>query len=68
MRLSRGTGLPLSLLLAAAVAATPAGGAAAADALAPLTLVLCAPGYPGNTEDAQPTMDRLARNGLIYTK
>jgi hypothetical protein len=26
----------------------------------PLTMVLCAPGYPGSTEDAQPTMDQLA--------
>ncbi|MCP3979428.1 MAG: phosphate/phosphite/phosphonate ABC transporter substrate-binding protein [bacterium] len=26
-----------------------------------LTLVACAPGYPGNTEQAQPTMDEFAR-------
>jgi len=27
----------------------------------PTTLVVCAPGYPSNTEEAQPTMDALAR-------
>ena len=26
----------------------------------PTTLVVCAPGYPGNTDEAQPTMDELA--------
>jgi len=27
---------------------------------APITLVICAPGYPGNTKEAQPNMDALA--------
>src|SRR5204862_7308523 len=30
-------------------------------ALAATTLVVCAPGYPGNTAEAQPAMDSLAR-------
>jgi hypothetical protein len=29
---------------------------------APVGLVVCAPGYPGNTEQAQPTMDAFAQN------
>jgi hypothetical protein len=33
---------------------------ASATAAERLTLVACAPGYPGNTEQAQPTMDGLA--------
>jgi hypothetical protein len=33
---------------------------AAASASAPVTLVICAPGYPGTTEEAQPSMDVLA--------
>jgi hypothetical protein len=36
------------------------------SAAAPCTLVFCAPGYPGNTEEAQPTMDALAA-GLAAT-
>lgn len=31
-----------------------------AKASSPMTLVVCAPGYPGNTEQAQPTMDTFA--------
>src|SRR5256886_14718426 len=31
-------------------------------ALAATTLVVCAPGYPGNTAEAQPAMDALARS------
>ena len=31
-------------------------------ALAAATLVVCAPGYPGNTAEAQPAMDALARS------
>src|SRR5256712_3388474 len=31
-------------------------------ALAAATLVVCAPGYPGSTEEAQPAMDALARS------
>jgi hypothetical protein len=34
---------------------------AAAAASAPVTLVICAPGYPSNTAEAQPSMDALAR-------
>jgi hypothetical protein len=33
---------------------------AAAAASAPVTLVICAPGYPGTTKEAQPSMDILA--------
>ena len=32
----------------------------AAAAPAPITLVICAPGYPGTTKEAQPSMDELA--------
>jgi hypothetical protein len=39
--------LPLALVLISAVAGSP------------LTLVVCAPGYPGNTEQAQPVMHDL---------
>lgn len=51
----------LVFLAAAGLLVLPAMGlpVQAADS-APLTLVLCAPGYPGSTEDAQPTMDQLA--------
>src|SRR5437867_6495125 len=41
-----------------ASASTHAATGAAADAR---TLVVCAPGYPGTTEEAQPTMDAFAR-------
>jgi hypothetical protein len=34
---------------------------AAAAAPAPITLVICAPGYPGTTKEAQPSMDNLAK-------
>lgn len=44
--------LPLVLPLLLALAAT---------AVAPRTLVVCAPGYPGDTGEAQPTMDTFAR-------
>lgn len=44
------------LALAAAFAATPA--QAAGDP--PVTFVACAPGYPGTTEEAQPSMDAFA--------
>lgn len=40
------------------VGACAASAAAVADTQ--ITLVVCAPGYPGTTEDAQPTMDELA--------
>jgi len=33
----------------------------AAAASAPMTLVICAPGYPSNTSEAQPSMDALAK-------
>ena len=41
------------MLLASALAVTAAP--------APVTLVICAPGYPGSTKEAQPSMDTLAR-------
>lgn len=41
-----------AIVLASAVAATAAP--------APITLVICAPGYPGTTKEAQPSMDKLA--------
>jgi hypothetical protein len=34
---------------------------AAATAPTPVTLVICAPGYPGTTKEAQPSMDALAK-------
>ncbi|NKB87781.1 MAG: PhnD/SsuA/transferrin family substrate-binding protein [Acidobacteria bacterium] len=46
--------LPLILGLLGATFAAP-------EASAPLRLVACAPGYPGTTEQAQPTMDEFAR-------
>jgi hypothetical protein len=48
---------PVSVVLAAALAAAPAL-AAAADA--PVNMVACAPGYPGTTAEAQPSMDAFA--------
>jgi hypothetical protein len=54
LRISRNTIL-LSLLLAAWVLAVPA--AARAEGL---EIVVCAPGYPGSTAEAQPAMDGLA--------
>jgi hypothetical protein len=46
------TSIPLALVLCSALtAATPP---------TPLTLVVCAPGYPGSTAEAQPSMDALA--------
>jgi len=41
----------LALLASSAAASTPP---------TPLTLVICAPGYPGSTAEAQPSMDTLA--------
>ena len=43
--------LVLALLASSAAASTPP---------TPLTLVICAPGYPGSTAEAQPSMDTLA--------
>src|SRR6059036_784782 len=67
--------LPFVMVLLAAMSllvSTPSAAAAAADASASThaatgaaagarTLVVCAPGYPGTTEEAQPTMDAFAR-------
>ena len=51
--MSKGTSiLPAIFLASAWVAAAPP---------APITLVICAPGYPGTTKEAQPNMDALAR-------
>jgi hypothetical protein len=47
---------PVLVALAAVVAAAPA--LAASDA--PVTFVACAPGYPGTTAEAQPSMDAFA--------
>ena len=51
------------LVLFALTLAPPAAPAAAAPATpaATKTLVICAPGYPGNTAAAQPTMDAFAK-------
>lgn len=46
------TPLLASIILAVAVTA--------AAAPTPITLVICAPGYPGSTKEAQPSMDALA--------
>ena len=50
---------PLAVVAVAALAGTPSR-AAAAPAPAPVTLVACAPGYPGTTAEAQPHMDAFA--------
>jgi hypothetical protein len=46
------TSIPLALVLSSALAA--------ATPPTPVTLVVCAPGYPGTTAEAQPSMDVLA--------
>jgi len=53
---------PTSWLLTALIAGLPAGitGTPVRAADAAITLVICAPGYPGSTADAQSTMDRFA--------
>jgi len=57
MRLS--VGIVVALL--AALVDSPTVGAGASPAAPPsFTLVVCAPGYPGSTEEAQPAMDALA--------
>lgn len=48
---------PLEPILAALLALAPAAAPAAQKAVA---LVACAPGYPGSTAEAQPTLDALA--------
>jgi hypothetical protein len=48
-------GLALALVVAVAL-----GGRGAAAPNGPVTLVVCAPGYPGSTAEAQPAMDALA--------
>jgi hypothetical protein len=50
--MSKGTPILPTIFLAAATAA--------ATAPTPVTLVICAPGYPGTTKEAQPSMDALA--------
>lgn len=54
--MSRSSWLLSSLLIASAVATAAVGAPAAGRQ----HLVACAPGYPGSTEQAQPTMDELA--------
>src|SRR3989442_2096913 len=52
----------LSILVLAGLAlAPPASGRAAPAPSASKTLVVCAPGYPGDTATAQPTMDAFAK-------
>ncbi len=46
--------------LAALIAAIGAAGGPVAAASPPAGLVVCAPGYPGSTAEAQPVMDRFA--------
>jgi ABC-type phosphate/phosphonate transport system substrate-binding protein len=50
----------LAALLAAAILSVPLADAAPA-ATAPATLVVCAPGSPGTTQEAQPAMDAFAK-------
>lgn len=50
--MSKRTSILPAIFLASAVAA--------ATAPTPVTLVICAPGYPGTTKEAQPSMDVLA--------
>jgi len=50
--MSKSTPILPAIFLASAVVA--------AAAPAPITLVICAPGYPGTTKEAQPSMDKLA--------
>src|SRR5512143_2798049 len=50
--MSKRTSIPLALFLTSALAA--------ATPPTPLALVVCAPGYPGSTAEAQPSMDALA--------
>jgi len=51
---------PLLLLLAPPVLALAEPAAVAASPAGPITLVACAPGFPGTTAEAQPSMDALA--------
>src|SRR5262245_7454326 len=53
--------LPAGPLARAASAPAGAHSAGAATAAGARTLVVCAPGYPGTTDEAQPTMDAFAR-------
>ena len=59
-----GTGSVTLLAACAQVSALALGAGAAAGAAgaAPKTMVVCAPGYPGTTATAQPTMDAFARD------
>ncbi len=52
-------GHPARLVVVALAGLAAAGWAEAAER--PVTLVVCAPGYPGSTTEAQPAMDALAR-------
>lgn len=55
----RSVAAPVALLAACALSL---GAASAPAAPAPKTIVVCAPGYPGTTAAAQPTMDAFARD------
>jgi hypothetical protein len=60
MRSRRRFAAALLVSLLAAVVGPAAGTDAPPPAAASSALVLCAPGYPGSTEEAQPAMDALA--------
>src|SRR5436309_474816 len=51
----------LSILVLFGLTLAPPAGPSAAAPAATRTLVICAPGYPGNTAAAQPTMDAFAK-------
>lgn len=55
-----GSSVRVTVILLAVLQGLAMGANAPAAAPAPLMLVVCAPGYPGSTEEAQPTMDALA--------
>jgi len=55
-RYARGVKILRSIAAMLVIPVLPAGGGAG-----PRTLVVCAPGYPGNTAQAQPTMDAFAK-------
>jgi len=58
---ARARAVLIPALLAALIAPAAVRAAAPAASTAARTLVVCAPGYPGTTEEAQPTMDAFAR-------
>lgn len=55
-----GSSVRVTVILLAVLHGLAAGANAPAAAPPPLMLVVCAPGYPGSTEEAQPAMDAFA--------